>query len=59
VFHDVHYAENDLDFPYKLNKALAGKSGEGAYTAVNDLLMQLFGKDAETLWDEYQETAFD
>jgi hypothetical protein len=57
-FHDEHYSNNDLDFPYELNKALGGKSGEGAYTAVNDLVMQLFGKSADELWDEYQETAF-
>jgi hypothetical protein len=58
VFHDEHYPMNDLDFPYKLNKVLGGKSGEAAYTAVDQLLQQLFGKNAETLWDEYQATAF-
>jgi hypothetical protein len=57
-FHPEHYSMNDLYFPYKLNKALGGKSGEAAYTAVDQLLQQLFGKNAETLWDEYQSTAF-
>jgi hypothetical protein len=57
-FHSEHYAMNDLDFPYKLNAALAGTSGDGAYTAVDNLLQELFGQTADDLWDEYQATAF-
>lgn len=44
--------------PYKLNRALAGKSGNAAHTAVSDLVETTFGKDVDTLWDEYQDTAF-
>lgn len=58
AFHTEHYSKSDLDFPYKLNKALGGKSGNGAYDAVEALLQQLFQKSADDLWDEYQSTAF-
>ncbi len=57
-FHTQFYAQHDLDFPYKLNKALAGKSGDAAFTAVSDLTQQLFQKSPETLWTEYQKDAY-
>ncbi len=57
-FHTQFYSAHDLDFPYKLNKALAGKSGDAAFTAVSDLTQQLFGKSPETLWTEYQKDAY-
>jgi hypothetical protein len=57
-FHSEHYSMNDLDFPYKLNAALAGTGGDDAYTAVDDLVQDLFGKTADELWSEYQSTAF-
>ena len=50
-FHSKHYSKNDLDFPYKMNKALAGKSGDASFDAVAALIQQLFQKDVETLWD--------
>jgi hypothetical protein len=58
TFHSETYSAHDLNFPYKLNKALGGTSGDAAYTAVNNLLMQTFGKSADALWTEYQNTAF-
>lgn len=57
-FHSETYSAHDLNFPYKLNKALGNTSGDAAYTAVNNLLMQTFGKNADALWSEYQSTAF-
>jgi hypothetical protein len=57
-YHSTFYPSHDLDFPYKLNKVLAGKSGDDAYTAVDGLLQELFGKNADALWTEYQNTAF-
>lgn len=57
-FHSTFYAGHDLDFPYKLNTALAGKSGNAAYTATSKLVQATFGKDVDDLWDEYQKTAF-
>jgi hypothetical protein len=57
-FHSETYSAHDLDFPYKLNKALGNTSGDASYTAVNNLLMQTFGKSADELWTEYQNTAF-
>lgn len=57
-FHSAFYSEHDRAFPYKLNKALAGKSGDDAYTAVSGLIEATFGKNVDTLWDEYQATAF-
>lgn len=58
AFHSETYSANDLDFPYKLNKALGNTSGDAAYTAVNNLLMLTFGQSADALWTEYQNTAF-
>ena len=47
------------NLPYKLNKVLAGTSGDAAFTAVDNLLQQqTFGKNADTLWTQYQDTAF-
>jgi hypothetical protein len=57
-YHSTFYPMNDLDFPYKLNKALAGKSGDDAYNAVSALLMAEFGKGPDELWTQYQNTAF-
>jgi hypothetical protein len=57
-FHSESYPMNDFNLPYKLNKVLAGKSGDAAYTAVDGLLQQTFGKSADALWAEYQDTAF-
>jgi hypothetical protein len=57
-FHSKHYSKNDLDFPYKMNKALAGKSGDASFDAVAALIQQLFQKDVDTLWDEYQADAY-
>jgi hypothetical protein len=57
-FHSENYSDHDLDLPYKINEVLGGTSGEASYTAVNNLLMETFGRDAEDLWDEYQDTAF-
>lgn len=57
-FHKETLPAHDLNFPYKLNKALANKSGDDAYTAVNDLLKATFNRDADSLWKEYQDTAF-
>ncbi|HEX2870939.1 MAG TPA: basic secretory protein-like protein [Polyangiaceae bacterium] len=57
-FHSKHYANSDLDFPYKMNKALAGKSGDASFDAVAALIQQLFNKDVDTLWDEYQADAY-
>lgn len=58
AFHKETYSAHDLDLPYKLNKALADKQDDAAYTAVNDLLTQTFHRDADSLWQEYQDTAF-
>jgi hypothetical protein len=58
AFHKETLPAHDLNFPYKLNKALANTSGDAAYTAVNNLLKQTFNRDADSLWKEYQDTAF-
>jgi hypothetical protein len=57
-FHSKSYSAHDLDFPYKMNKALAGKSGDAAFTAVSGLIQTTFGKSVDTLWDEYQQEAY-
>ena len=58
-FHSVFYAGHDLDYPVKMNKALAGKSGDQAsFDAVAALIQQLFGKDVDTLWAQYQKEAY-
>lgn len=57
-FHDTFYSGHDLDFPYKLNQVLAGKSGNAAYTATSKLIQTTFGKSVDDLWSEYQATAF-
>ncbi|MEA2697874.1 MAG: hypothetical protein QOI66_2145 [Myxococcales bacterium] len=57
-FHSTFYPQHDLDLPYKLNKALAGKSGDDAYAAVAALLQATFGKGPDELWTAYQNTAF-
>ncbi|HEY1533901.1 MAG TPA: basic secretory protein-like protein, partial [Polyangiaceae bacterium] len=58
AFHSENYPAHDLNLPYKLNKVLAGTSGDAAFTAVDNLLQQTFGKNADTLWTQYQNTAF-
>ncbi len=58
AFHSENYPQHDLDLPYKLNLALAGTRDDASFTAVNNLLMKTFGKDADTLWAQYQSTAF-
>lgn len=58
VFHSETRAVHDFDLPYKINKALAGTDGDEAFTAVDNLLKQTFGKSADELWAEYQEQAF-
>lgn len=58
AFHSENYPQHDLNLPYKLNKALAGTSGDASFTAVDTLLQQTFGKNADTLWTQYQNTAF-
>jgi hypothetical protein len=57
-FHGAFYSGHDLDFPYKLNHAVAGKSDDAAYDAVSALIQTTFGKDVDSLWTEYQQTAF-
>lgn len=58
-FHSKAYADHDFDLPYKINKALAGKSGDAeSFGAVSALLQTTFGKDVDTLWDEYQADAY-
>jgi hypothetical protein len=59
TLHMEHRAVHDLDLPYKINKALAGKSGDTAsFAAVDSLLQTTFGKSADDLWIEYQDQAF-
>ena len=58
AFHSENYPMHDLNLPYKLNKVLAGTSGDASFTAVDNLLMTTFGKNADTLWAQYQSTAF-
>lgn len=58
VFHSETRPVHDLDLPYKLNKVLANVDGDAAYVAVDALLQELFGKSADDLWTEYQNTAF-
>jgi|GEM_PF-5013174 len=57
-FHTESYSAHDLDFPYKMNKALAGKSGDASFDAVAALIQTTFNKDVLTLWDEYQADAY-
>ena len=58
-FHAKFYSGHDLDFPYKMNKALAGKNGDTAsFDAVAALIQQLFNKDVDSLWDQYQMEAY-
>jgi Peptidase of plants and bacteria len=58
-FHSVFFAGHDLDYPYKMNKALAGKSGDTAsFNAVSTLIQQTFGKDVDSLWTQYQKEAY-
>lgn len=57
-FHSTFHPGHDLDFPYKLNKTLSGKSGNAAYTATSSLIQTTFGKSVDDLWTEYQQTAF-
>jgi hypothetical protein len=57
-YHSTFYPQHDLDLPYKINKMLAGKSGDAAYDAVATLLQTTFGKGPDELWTEYQNTAF-
>jgi hypothetical protein len=59
TFHSKAYSQHDFDLPYKINKALTGKSGDTAsFDAVASLLQMTFGKDVDTLWDEYQADAY-
>lgn len=58
TLHTASYAKHDLDFPYELNKALAGTSGDGAFDATAALIEKTFGKTVDDLWSEYQATAF-
>jgi hypothetical protein len=57
-FHTESYSAHDLNFPYKMNKALAGKSGDASFDAVAALIQTTFQKDVLTLWDEYQADAY-
>jgi hypothetical protein len=57
-YHSTHHPMSDLDLPYKINKTLAGKSGDAAFNAVSALLQATFGKGPDDLWTEYQNTAF-
>ncbi|MDF3066931.1 MAG: Carbohydrate binding family 25 [Polyangiaceae bacterium] len=58
TFHTEAYAQHDFDLPYKINKVLAGKSGDASFDAVAGLLQMTFGKNVEQLWDEYQADAY-
>jgi hypothetical protein len=58
AFHAETLPAHDLNLPYKLNKALANIKGDAAYSAVDDLLKQTFNRGADSLWQEYQDTAF-
>ncbi len=58
TFHSEKYSKYDLELPYKLNKVLANTSDDASFTAVNKLLLDTFGRDADSLWAEYQDTAF-
>jgi hypothetical protein len=53
-YHTWSHDKHDLDFPFKLNKALAGTSGDAAYTAVANLVQQQFGQSVDSLWAQYQ-----
>lgn len=57
-YHSTFYPQHDLDLPYKINKALTGKSGDASFDAVAALLQTTFGKGPDALWTEYQNTAF-
>jgi hypothetical protein len=54
AYHSNHHPSSDPNLPYKLNTALAGTSGEGAYTAVAGVLQATFGQNVDTLWTAYQ-----
>lgn len=54
VYHSIAYESYDANLPYKINATLSGTSGEGAYTAVSNLLQSTFGQSVEDLWDLYQ-----
>ena len=41
-----------------MNKALAGKNDDAAFDAVAALIQTTFGKNVDTLWDEYQADAY-
>ncbi len=60
AFHAEKYSKYDLNLPYKLNIALKGipRDGDAAFNAVNKLLTDTFGKNADSLWKEFQDTAF-
>ncbi len=58
TFHTAAYAQHDFDLPYKINKALDGKSGDASFDAVAALLQTTFGKNVDQLWDEYQADAY-
>jgi hypothetical protein len=58
AYHSTFYSQHDLDLPYEINKALAGKSGDASFDAVAALLQATFGKGPDELWQEYQQTAF-
>lgn len=53
-YHAIAHPNSDPDLPYKINAALAGTSGEGAYTAASNLLETSFGQNVDTLWTQYQ-----
>lgn len=54
-YHSIAHPMANPNLLYEINAALAGTSGEGAYTAVASLLQTTFGQDVETLWDLYQD----
>lgn len=53
-YHENHHPSADPNLPYAINGVLAGTSGEGAYTAVANLLLATFGQDVDALWTAYQ-----
>jgi hypothetical protein len=58
-FHTQSYSAHDLNFPYKMNKALAGKgNNDASFDAVAALIQATFNKSVDTLWDEYQADAY-
>jgi hypothetical protein len=50
IYHDDGRDPHDIDIGYKINKRI----GEGGPSAIPALFMETFGKDVESLWDEYQ-----